>query len=109
MVQTISTLPDLGLLPLRASLMTKKTVSINIGIHSNSHKKLRMVAQKTSLTNGEIINGLLKHLTETEILELVKPIVEDKQREKEQRQLKSQIEAMSPERVKEILAILKKD
>lgn len=87
----------------------KKTVSANLAISAEAHMKMRMLAQKTGLTNSEIVGGLLEGVKMEDIEKALEKKVSEKREAKTQRQqLAKEVNAMSPEKVKKILAALKK-
>lgn len=92
-----------------SAVALKSKVSANITLDSDSHRKLRLLASKTGLTNSEVVCGLLSE-TDLKIAEknLAKAIEKKKEEKSAKSQLKQEVEALSPERVKELLALLKK-
>lgn len=87
----------------------KKEVSANLKVSAQAHLKMRRLANKTALTNSEIVSGLLDAIEETEAIDLLQPKIEEKRRTKEERKkLKQEVEAMDPQKVRALLASLKK-
>ena len=88
----------------------KKVVTANLSLNSDAHAQMRKLARQTGLTNREVIEALLEGLSDAEAEKLLSAKVEEKQNEKiNRRDLKREVGSMSPERVKEILNLLKKD
>lgn len=91
------------------NLASKEKVSANIKLDSGSHRKLRLLSNKTGLTNSEVICGLLTEVDTDRADQILKRAIQKKQEDREaKRTLKQEVEALSPERVKELLAMLKK-
>ena len=90
-------------------MTSKETVSANITLDSEAHRKLRILANKTGLTNSEIINELILADDMEVALKILQPAIKIKKDKKanKQKALK-EVEALSPERVRELLALLKR-
>ncbi|MFP3342672.1 hypothetical protein R0J87_09190 [Halomonas sp. SIMBA_159] len=87
--------------------MSKKdTVTANIALNSEAHRHLRFIAAKTGLTNSEILECFLLALNYEQAVSLLKPYIDNKQNKPAKEE--SVTQPLSPERVKEILALLKK-
>ena len=91
------------------NLASKDKVSANIKLDSESHRKLRLLSNKTGLTNSEVICGLLSEVDVAKAEQALKSAIQKKRQDKEARRtLRQEVEALSPERVKELLALIKK-
>lgn len=87
----------------------RKEVSANLKVSAQAHLKLRRLANKTGLTNSEIVSGLLDAIEENEATDLLQSKIEEKRRIKEERRrLKQEVEAMDPQKVRALLVSLKK-
>lgn len=90
--------------------MSRKTVSVNVNFDSDVHRTLRLLVNKTGLTNSEVVNALVGQLDFQTSLDMLKPAVEEKKTVKqERRRLKKEVEALAPEDVKRILTMIKKE
>lgn len=88
----------------------RKTVSANLTVSTEAHRKMRMLAQRTGLTNSEVVGTLLEVMNLDEAERKLSPKVNEKAQLKAQRkQLAKEVQAMSPDKVKKILASLKKE
>lgn len=90
-------------------MTSKETVSANITLDSEAHRRLRILANKTGLNNSEIVNGLLLSGDMELALKLLKPAIKIKQEKKaNKKKAQKEVEALSPERVRELLALLRR-
>lgn len=84
----------------------KETVTVNLSLNADTHRQLRLIAAKTGLTNSEIVTAFLTELDFEKSLELLRPTINLKKNKPAK--LSPETKALSPERVQEILSLLKK-
>lgn len=87
----------------------REIVTANITLDLESHRRLRMLASKNDLTNSEVMCGLLTALNTEDAEELLQPAIKNKKANSMlKKRASKEVEALSPERVRELLALLKK-